>query len=103
MALIQKEGLPVPPKSSCTFCPNNTLDEWKQLFREEPKKFAEAVELSRNSQVTAPDTVGLMRCSRHGERQLHEWADGKYESKPTDPLEDCGDVDNEEMPCECAL
>lgn len=96
--LIRSEGLPVPPKSSCTFCPNMTLTEWQELRRDEPEKFAEAVRLSRNAEVTSPDVVGLMRCNPHGQRQLHEWVDGKYDVKPDDA---CDPTD--EQPCECAL
>lgn len=95
--LIADEGLPPPPKSACTFCPNNTLAEWEALRRDEPERFAEAVEMSRNAQVEAPDVVGLMRCSPHGKRQLHVWADGGYGA--LDPMS-CGREDA--MPCECA-
>lgn len=95
--LIRSEGLPVPPKSACTFCPNNTLEEWEDLRREEPEAFARAVAMSRNaeSSITSPDVVGLMRCNEHGKRQLHVWADGGY-----------GEVRSgreEDQPCECAL
>lgn len=94
--LIESEGLPRPAKSACTFCPSNTLAEWMLLRKVEPEAFAEAVAMSRNSEVTAPDVVGLMRCNPHGQRQLHKWADGDY-----------GEIDNDAMdvetPCDCAL
>ena len=78
--LIQSERMPVPPKSSCTFCPNNTLEEWIGLRENDPDVFAAAVEMSRNAvdNIDNTDDVGLMRCNRSGSRQLHEWADGKY-------------------------
>lgn len=87
-----------PPKSACTFCPNNTLDEWKQLRREEPERFAAAVSMSRNARLDSPDVVGLMRCNPHGKRQLHVWADGGYPGLPPDDPEDMAEA----MPCECA-
>jgi hypothetical protein len=97
-ALIEDEGLPCPPKSACKFCPANTLEEWEQLRADDPAGFAEAVEMSRNATtVTTPDVVGLMRCNPPGMRQLHEWADGKY-----DPAELSYELDNP-LPCECAL
>jgi len=89
-------GLPVPFKSACTFCPSNTISEWKLLRKVEPDAFERAVAMSRNAELEAPDVVGLMRCNAHGQRQLHEWADGVY-----------GDIDDDAMeelaPCECAL
>jgi hypothetical protein len=95
--LILEAGLPLPGKSACTFCPNNKLSEWEQLRQEEPDRFAEAVEMSRNAEMTAPDVVGLMRCNPHGKRQLHVWAEGGYEGA-------CGGrEDDDEIPCECAL
>jgi hypothetical protein len=95
--LILSEGLPLPGKSSCTYCPNNTLDEWKSLRDEEPDRFAEAVELSRCAIVEVPDVVGLMRCNPHGKRQLHVWAAGGYGQEVR--VGGCED----ELPCECAL
>ncbi len=96
--LISEAGLPIPPKSACTYCPNNTIEEWRTLRRVEPDRFAEAVAMSRNAEghIDQPDVVGLMRCNEHGRRQLHVWADGGY-----------GDIADEAhenpMPCECAL
>lgn len=96
ISLITSAGLPVPSKSACTFCPSNTLEEWRLLRKVEPEAFAAAVAMSRNAEVTTPDVVGLMRCNKHGERQLHRWADGDY-----------GEIENDAMdvpaPCECAL
>lgn len=97
--LITSAGLPLPPKSACTFCPNNTIEEWVDLRRDEPERFERAVAMSRNAEstLTSPDVVGLMRCNPHGRRQLHVWADGGY---GTEPLRGGRE---EEMPCECAL
>lgn len=78
--LIRSSRLPVPPKSSCDFCPNNTLREWEELRAGDPAAFAAAVEMSRNAadNIDSPEVVGLMRCNPKGQRQLHDWADGKY-------------------------
>jgi len=98
--LIREAGLPSPGKSACTFCPNNTLAEWIDVRDNEPDRFAEALEMSRNADLTSPDVVGLMRCNPHGMRQLHVWAEDGY------PERRCGvrdDIDGESMPCECAL
>lgn len=92
---IEAEGLPVPPKSACTFCPSNTLAEWEELRREDPQAFADAVAMSRDAAgtITDPETVGLMRCNPHGKRQLHVWAEGGYGAEPSRQLELA-------MPCE---
>ena len=46
--LIEKEGLPIPPKSSCWFCPFKKLEEWREMAREEPGLFEKAIELETN-------------------------------------------------------
>lgn len=93
--LIQSEGLPLPGKSACTYCPNNKLWEWEHLRDNYPEDFRLAVELSRNAEVDVPDVVGLMRCNKHGQRQLHIWAEGGY---------GCVRGGHEDaQPCECAL
>lgn len=43
--VIESAGLPVPPKSSCYFCPFHRMTEWKRLKREEPVLFEKACAL----------------------------------------------------------
>lgn len=43
--VIESAGLPVPPKSSCFFCPFRTMDVWRQMRQYEPELFAKAEEL----------------------------------------------------------
>ncbi len=43
--IIKDAGLPVPPKSSCFFCPFRTVDAWRQQRQAEPELFARAVAL----------------------------------------------------------
>lgn len=43
--LIADAGLPVPPKSSCWFCPYHTLGSWRQLQANNPALYNKAVEL----------------------------------------------------------
>lgn len=40
--VIKDVGLPVPPKSSCFFCPFHSLNVWSELRRDEPKLFERA-------------------------------------------------------------
>lgn len=104
VALITDEGLPPAYKSSCTFCPSNSLSEWIELRDVEPEAFAQAIEMSRRAHPTleSPEVVGLMRCNPHGKRQLHVWADGGYPDIPKS-LSRADDEGLDNMPCECAL
>lgn len=47
MRVIEDAGLPVPPKSSCWFCPYRPLRHWQEMRRDDPERFAEAVALER--------------------------------------------------------
>ena len=45
--IITAAGLPVPPKSSCYFCPFHTLRAWQAQRDNEPELFAKSVALER--------------------------------------------------------
>lgn len=45
--LIQEEGLPTPPKSSCWFCPYHRLTAWKEMRQRQPELFWRAVEMEK--------------------------------------------------------
>lgn len=45
--LIADAGLPLPPKSSCYFCPFKSNRQWVQLRHDKPALFGEAVKLER--------------------------------------------------------
>ena len=47
LALITSMGLPVPPKSSCFFCPFHDKTTWIELKRKRPDLFAQAVEIEK--------------------------------------------------------
>lgn len=51
-ALIAKAGLPVPPPSSCWFCPFHSRAAWIELKRTRPELFAQAVELEEKINKT---------------------------------------------------
>lgn len=44
-ATIRAAGLPVPPKSSCSFCPLHDKEGWRRLRREQPERWDVAVEV----------------------------------------------------------
>ena len=47
LAVITQAGLPVPPKSSCWFCPYHSRRHWQEMREREPALFARAVALER--------------------------------------------------------
>ena len=47
--IILGAGLEVPPKSSCFFCPGQTIGEWRRLYYDHPDLFARAQVLERNA------------------------------------------------------
>ena len=50
---LKRNGFPKAPRSSCTFCPFHSDQEWMRLRDEEPKEFAGAVEWEKRFQATA--------------------------------------------------
>lgn len=47
--IIERAGLPVPPKSSCYFCPFHTHRAWQELLDNEPELFKRVVEMERHT------------------------------------------------------
>lgn len=43
--IIRQAGLPVPPKSSCWFCPFHSIQVWQTMRHQQPDLFAKAVAL----------------------------------------------------------
>lgn len=50
MNTIRQAGLPVPPKSSCWFCPYHRLSVWQEMREDKPDLFWKAVELEKTLQ-----------------------------------------------------
>ncbi|MBA3826418.1 MAG: phosphoadenosine phosphosulfate reductase [Ktedonobacterales bacterium] len=51
VAIIERAGLPVPPKSACWFCPFHQVRQWQAMYRDEPELFAQAVALEATIQA----------------------------------------------------
>lgn len=47
VAIIEGAGLPVPPKSSCWFCPFQSPRRWQAMRHAQPEQFAKAVTLEK--------------------------------------------------------
>lgn len=45
--IIVNAGLPIPPKSSCYFCPFHTLKRWQEMRQNEPELFWKSAELEK--------------------------------------------------------
>lgn len=59
--IILEEGLPLPPKSSCTFCPSMKPWEIIELYETEPKEFYDAITMERNAAANLTNIDGLGR------------------------------------------
>ena len=49
VAIIEEAGLPIPQRSSCFFCPFNSVDRWRWLYETHPELFDKAVALEERS------------------------------------------------------
>lgn len=47
--IIKEEGLPIPVKSGCYFCPFNNHDRWKYVLENHPNLYRKAITLEENS------------------------------------------------------
>jgi hypothetical protein len=54
VALVENYGWPTPPKSRCWMCPNQGPDAWRQMRRDQPAEFAQAVALEQELQRNDP-------------------------------------------------
>lgn len=44
---LKNHGYPIPPKSACTFCPYHSDAMWRDIQRNDPESWADAVDLDR--------------------------------------------------------
>lgn len=54
-AAISDAGLPVPPKSSCFFCPFHDAEAWRTLKRNRPDLFAQSCEVEAELSASSKD------------------------------------------------
>ena len=47
--IIEGAGLPVPSRSACYFCPFNSVDRWRQVYRDHPDLYEKAMALEEHS------------------------------------------------------
>lgn len=58
MEIIRSAGLPIPPKSSCWFCPFHTRQRWQEMRQNEPELFWKTVELEKWINQKRENTLG---------------------------------------------
>jgi hypothetical protein len=63
--VIQRAGLPVPPKSSCYFCPFHRMSVWQEMRQKQPDLFWKAAALeetiNKRREMLGKDKVWLTR------------------------------------------
>jgi hypothetical protein len=91
--VIMDAGLPLPPKSSCFFCPNMKAWEIQQLKNEDPCRFESAIKMEENAQERLSVIRGLGRKKK--------WSELVTQIVLDIPEEDRFDL--ERMPCACSL
>tara|TARA_Y100000034_G_C6809655_1_gene363784 strand:+ start:119 stop:1021 length:903 start_codon:yes stop_codon:yes gene_type:complete len=48
--LVERFGLPTPPRSACTFCPYHNVHQWKSIKKNFPDEFQEVIEFEKQVQ-----------------------------------------------------
>jgi hypothetical protein len=77
--IIRQAGLPVPPKSSCWFCPFHRPETWHEMRRNEPELFEKACDLeellNRRRDELGRDHVYLTRFNTPLRRAIPDGVD----------------------------
>lgn len=75
--IITRAGLPVPPKSSCWFCPYHKLSVWQEMRQDQPELFWKSVELEKflnqRRASLGMDPVWFTRLLKPLEQATHEY------------------------------
>lgn len=89
--VIQKAGLPVPPKSACFFCPFHSTKSWQHMRNNEPELFQKTIELER---------IVNERCTMLGKEKV--WFSSKLKplEKVTTDLEQGSLFDDSDIGCD---
>ncbi len=85
--LIKSEGLPVPPKSGCYFCPFNNHDRWKSLLESHPDLYQKSIELEENSKHFPRQKLNSIKL-----RELRPMLESSFQELPNEhnELNMCG-------------
>lgn len=85
---IQRACLPIPPKSSCWFCPFTRLNDWREMAEKRPERFQQAILLERDINLkrerAGKDRVWLTDRAQPLDRAVGDKIQGKlFEMEPT--------------------
>ncbi len=91
--LIIDAKLPLPPKSSCFFCPN--MNDWEihELKKEDVCRFDKAIDMENNAQNRLTAIRGLGRKKK--------WSE--IITQPFLPMPEDEQFELEKMPCSCSI
>ncbi|MBA4701517.1 MAG: hypothetical protein H2212_19055 [Ruminococcus sp.] len=89
--VIHEEGVPLPGKSSCFFCPSMKKPEIKHLRRTHPELFARAIAIEENAQESLVKVKGLGR--NYAWKDFMEWEDSQISM--------CEFYEENEISCSC--
>lgn len=77
--IIHRAGLPIPPKSSCFFCPFQSMAAWQSLKNNQPELFEKAASMERSVNqkraALGKDAMWLTRMLRPLDQVIGEQAD----------------------------
>lgn len=79
--IIQTEGLPVPVKSGCYFCPFSSLERWKWMYETHPDLYWKAVALEENSKHFPDQRLSDQVFRKRAKVTLRELAE-KFQVEP---------------------
>jgi hypothetical protein len=92
MRVISDEGLPVPAKSSCWFCPFHRPSVWREMRRDSPDTFQKAVDLedllNERRDTLGKDHVWLTRFNKRLDDAI-EPAQDMLDFDPTPDIDGC--------------
>ncbi|MFJ2180826.1 phosphoadenosine phosphosulfate reductase [Streptomyces anulatus] len=92
--IIREAGLPVPPKSSCWFCPFHRPETWHDMRRNEPALFEKSCQLeellNKRRDMLGKDHVYLTRFGRPLRQAIPDGVDVLPGFEDTDGLCDSG-------------
>ncbi|MGW6461817.1 phosphoadenosine phosphosulfate reductase [Streptomyces sp. NPDC055078] len=92
--IIRRAGLPVPPKSSCWFCPFHRPETWHDMRRDTPELFERACQLeellNRRRDDLGKDHVWLTRFNKPLRKAIPDGVDLLPGFDDTDPGCDSG-------------
>lgn len=60
--LVGQSGWPMPGRTSCVMCPQQSDGEWRRMAKREPEEFARACAIERKMQEQAPGTFLHRSC-----------------------------------------